>query len=78
MQGKGTLRLNIRDPFAWTRFQGDNQYGDIDMQFRNVPDTRQVTGTFTYRFGKSTPQTQPRRRSASSQEEQNRVGGGQQ
>jgi hypothetical protein len=77
MQNKGTLRLNIRDPFAWQRFKGHNRYGDIDMTFRNIPDTRQVTATFTYRFGKSTPQSQPRRRSSSSQEEQNRVGGGQ-
>jgi iron complex outermembrane recepter protein len=78
IQGKGTLRLNIRDPFAWQRFKGVNRYGDIDMTFRNIPDTRQVTATFTLRFGKSTPQSQPRRRASSSQEEQNRVGGGQQ
>jgi len=77
MQNKGTLRLNIRDPFAWQRFKGHNRYGDIDMTFLNIPDTRQVTATFTYRFGKSTPQSQPRRRSSSSQEEQSRVGGGQ-
>jgi outer membrane receptor protein involved in Fe transport len=76
MKGKGTVRLNVRDPFAWQQFRGYNRYGDIDMKFRNYPDVRQVTGTFTYRFGKSTPQSQPRRRSSSSQEEQNRVGQG--
>ncbi|MBB1283965.1 TonB-dependent receptor [Flavisolibacter sp. BT320] len=76
MKGKGSLRLNIRDPFAWQRFQGKNQYGDIDMRFRNFPDVRQVTATFTLRFGKSTPQNQPRRRNSSSQEEQSRVGQG--
>jgi iron complex outermembrane recepter protein len=76
MKGKGTVRLNIRDPFAWQRFRGKSQYGDIDMRFRNYPDVRQVTGTFTWRFGKSTPQSQPRRRSSSSQEEQSRVGQG--
>lgn len=75
MEGKGTVRLNVRDPFAWQRFKGLNQYGNIDMTFRNIPDTRQVTATFTYRFGKSTPQSQPRRRTSSSQEEQSRVGG---
>lgn len=75
MQGKGTLRLNLRDPFAWQQFRGLNQYGDIDMRFRNFPDTRQVTGTFTLRFGKSTQNSQPRRRASSSQDEQNRVGG---
>jgi hypothetical protein len=76
MKGKGTIRLNVRDPFAWQQFRGYNRYGDIDMKFRNYPDVRQVTGTFTYRFGKSTPQSQPRRRSSSSQEEQSRVGQG--
>ncbi len=76
MNGKGSLRLNIRDPFAWQRFKGKNQYGDIDMRFRNFPDVRQVTATFTLRFGKSTPQNQPRRRNSSSQEEQSRVGQG--
>jgi hypothetical protein len=77
MQGKGTVRLNFRDPFAWMRFSGLNQYGDIDMRFRNIPDTRQVTATFTLRFGKQTQNNQPRRRTSSSQDEQNRVGGGQ-
>jgi hypothetical protein len=38
------------------------------------PDTRQLTGTFTWRFGKTSQQNQPRRRSSSSQDEQNRVG----
>ncbi|WP_121354611.1 TonB-dependent receptor domain-containing protein [Flavisolibacter nicotianae] len=76
LQGKGTVRLNIRDPFAWMRFSGENKYGDIDMRFQNRPDTRQVAATFTYRFGKASPQSQPRRRNSSSQEEQSRVGQG--
>jgi hypothetical protein len=58
------------------RFKGENKYGDIDMRFENRPDSRQVTATFTLRFGKSTQANQPRRRSSSSQDEQNRVGGG--
>jgi hypothetical protein len=74
MKGKGTVRLNIRDPFAWQEFNGLNKYGYVDMHFRARPDVRQVTGTFTIRFGKNTPQQQ-RRRSGSSQDEQNRVGG---
>jgi outer membrane receptor protein involved in Fe transport len=74
MQGKGTVRLNVRDPFAWQNFEGMNQYGYVDMHFKNHPDTRQVTATFTLRFGKQMQQQQ-RRRSGSSQEEQSRVGG---
>jgi iron complex outermembrane receptor protein len=75
IQGKGTIRLNFRDPFAWQKFVGVNQYGYVDMRFANRPDTRQVTMTFSYRFGKTTQQQQQKRRSSSSQEEQSRVGG---
>lgn len=79
MKGKGTVRLNVRDPFAWQQFKGVNKYGLIDGDFLSRPDVRQVTATFTWRFGKTTQQNQPRRRSTSSQDEQNRVGqGGQQ
>lgn len=77
MKGKGTVRLNIRDPFAWQKFEGLNKYGLIDGNFLVRPDIRQVTATFTWRFGKNGQQAQPRRRSSSSQDEQNRVGGGQ-
>lgn len=77
MKGKGTVRLNVRDPFAWQEFKGTNQYGLIDGKFHFRPDVRQVTGTFTWRFGKNGQQNQqPRRRNSSSQDEQNRVGQG--
>lgn len=75
MQGKGTLRLNVRDPFAWQKFRATVNYSDIDLKQTTYPDVRQVTATFTYRFGKSA-QTAPRRRTTGAQEEQNRVGGG--
>lgn len=74
LKSKGTVRLNIRDPFAWQQFQGLSKYGYVDMNFKNRFDTRQVTATFTLRFGKQTQQQQ-RRKSGSSQEEQSRVGG---
>jgi len=74
MKGKGTLRFNVRDPFAWQKFEGRNTYGMIDGGFIARPDIRQVTGTFTWRFGKTGQQNQPRRRNSSSQDEQNRVG----
>jgi hypothetical protein len=75
MNGKGTVRLNFRDPFAWQKFEGLNQYGYVDSKFSNRPDVRQVNATFTYRFGKSSPQAPRRNRTGSSQDEQNRVGG---
>jgi iron complex outermembrane receptor protein len=76
MQGKGTLRLNVRDPFAWQKFVAVVKYSDIDLHQTSQFDTRQVTATFTYRFGKNTPGSQPRRRTSGSQDEQNRVGSG--
>ena len=76
INGKGSVRLNVRDPFAWQKFEGTTRYDDIDMAFKSIPDSRQVTATFTYRFGKSSPQNTPRRRTSSSQDEQNRVGQG--
>ncbi len=75
MKGKGTVRLNVRDPFQWQRFSGLNQYGYVDMTFKNRPDTRQITATFSLRFGKQMQQQQQQRRRGSSQEEQSRVGG---
>jgi hypothetical protein len=77
MKGKGTIRMNIRDPFAWQKFQGVSKYGLIDGSFLARPDIRQITTSFTWRFGKNGQQAQPRRRSSSSQDEQNRVGGAQ-
>jgi hypothetical protein len=76
MKGKGTLRFNVRDPFAWQQFEGRNKYGLIDGGFLARPDVRQATMSFTWRFGKNGQQSQQRRRNASSQDEQNRVGQG--
>jgi iron complex outermembrane recepter protein len=77
IKGKGTVRLNVRDPFAWQKFAGETKYGRIDGNFLARPDVRQVTATFTYRFGKTAQQNQqPRRRNSASQDEQNRVGQG--
>ncbi|MES1216000.1 MAG: TonB-dependent receptor, partial [Bacteroidota bacterium] len=76
MKGKATVRLNIRDPFAWQQYRGVTQYSTIDVRIRNRFDARMVTGSFTYRFGKNTQQQQ-RRRNSATEDEQNRVGGGQ-
>jgi hypothetical protein len=79
LKGKGTVRLNLRDPFQWQKFSGLNKYGLIDGDFTARPDVRQATATFTWRFGKTPQQQQqPRRRTSGSQDEQNRVGNGQQ
>jgi len=76
LANKGTVRLNIRDPFAWQQYKGTTKYDGIDMSFFSRNDSRQVTATFTYRFGKQNQQNAPRRRTSGSQEEQSRVGQG--
>ncbi len=77
LKGKGTLRLNLRDPFWMQRYQGKTQYDIVDSRIANKWDNRQVTASFTYRFGKTSQQNQPaRRRNSAAQDEQNRVGQG--
>ena len=77
LKGKGTLRLNLRDPFWIQRYKGKTQYDIVDSRIQNRWDNRQVTASFTYRFGKNGQQNPPpRRRNSASQDEQNRVGQG--
>jgi outer membrane cobalamin receptor len=75
IKGKGTLRINIRDPFAWQRYRGYTRYGNVDIQVSNRFDARSIGATFTYRFGKFSQQNPPRRRNNATQDEQSRVGG---
>jgi len=73
LKGKGSLRINARDPFNWQRYHGITKYGTVDIDIRNTWDNRQYGVNFTYRFGKQ--QGQSRRKSAT-EEEQQRVGAG--
>ncbi|HEX2682948.1 MAG TPA: outer membrane beta-barrel protein, partial [Ferruginibacter sp.] len=76
MKGKGTLRMNFRDPFWMQKYKGYTKYGIVDSEVLNYWDNRALTVSFTYRFGKAQQgQQSPRRRNGASQDEQNRVGG---
>jgi iron complex outermembrane receptor protein len=75
LKGKGTLRLNFRDPFAWQEYRGQTKYGNVDVTIKNRFESRQLNATFIYRFGKNNQQNPPpRRRNSGTQDEQNRVG----
>jgi len=74
LKGKGSLRLNARDPFNFQHYKGLTKYGTVDIDIKNRWDNRQYGVNFTYRFGK--PQGQVRRRSSATEEEQQRVGAG--
>jgi hypothetical protein len=77
LKNKGTLKLNISDPFYLQQFHGYTKFGAIDADIRSKWDNRRVGLSFSYRFSKGQT-VQQRRRATASQEEQNRVGGGQQ
>ncbi len=76
---KGSIRLNIRDPFYLMRFRGITDLDKGLTVINNRWDNRRFILTFNYRFGKVAGQQQ-RRRSSGSEDEQNRIksGGGQQ
>jgi iron complex outermembrane recepter protein len=73
MKGKGTLRLNIPDPFHWQKFGGTTKYNNMDVRIRNVWANRGLTVSFSYRFGKSTV-AQARRRASGANDEESRAG----
>ncbi|MBX3242502.1 MAG: TonB-dependent receptor [Chitinophagaceae bacterium] len=75
MKGKSTVRLNIRDPFGWQRFGAVSRYGNVNVSLNNRWDSRQVSASFTYRFGKNTI-TPSRKRATGVSEELNRAGQG--
>lgn len=76
LKGKGTLRLNLRDPFWIQRYKGNTNYDVVSTSFSNRWDNRQLTASFTYRFGKTNAAGPQRKRNSASQDEQNRVGQG--
>jgi len=75
MKTKGTLRLNISDPFYIQKFRGYTKFDNIDARIRSRWDNRRVGMTFSYRFSKG-QNVQARKRNSASQDEQNRVGSG--
>jgi hypothetical protein len=78
LKNKGSLRLNLTDPFWLQYFRGYTKFGNIDTKIVSRWDNRRIGITFTYRFSKGEGQPQIRRRAAASQDEQNRIGAGSQ
>lgn len=77
LKTKGTLKLNIYDPFYLQQARVVIDYQNIDAYVTNRWDNRRVGINFTYRFSKGQNAPQQRKRTSSAQEEQNRVGGAQ-
>ncbi|HEY6504593.1 MAG TPA: TonB-dependent receptor [Chitinophagaceae bacterium] len=76
MKNKASVRLNVRDIFAGGVFKGYSKYSNVDMQFKDVNDSRAVSVTFTYRFNKGKLKAGSNRKNGGANDEQNRVKGG--
>jgi hypothetical protein len=72
LDGKGNLVLNCSDIFwrAWP--SGYTDFGNVNESWRAVRDTRQVSLTFNYRFGKGQVKV---RKSSGADTEKGRAGG---
>jgi outer membrane cobalamin receptor len=71
LKGKGTLKLNARDPFNFQVFRAKVRYGNIDEKIYNRWDNRSYGVTFSYRFGKG--QVNQTRKKSGLADEQNRL-----
>ena len=78
LKNKGTIRINLRDPFYIMSFKGMTDLDKGVLRIHNYWDNRRAVITFTYRFGKANGQQQRRRSSASDEQNRVNIGGGQQ
>ena len=79
LKNKGTIKVNVRDPFWLMHFNGTTELNGFIADIKSKWDNRRYILTFVYRFGKANGQQQ-RRRTTGAEDEQNRVntGGGHQ
>ncbi|MEO9146237.1 MAG: outer membrane beta-barrel protein [Ginsengibacter sp.] len=72
LKNKGSLKLSIRDIFNTQVFSGTVNYQDIDVYIKNYRDSRTVSLTFSYRFGKPL-KSQSHQKTGGASEEKSRV-----
>ncbi len=78
LKQKGTIRLNVRDPFYLAAFRGQTDLDKGLTLIHSKWDNRRLNLTFTYRFGKGSGAPQ-RHKNTGADDETNRVkSGGQQ
>jgi outer membrane receptor protein involved in Fe transport len=75
LKNRGSLKLNINDPFYIQKAKVIIDFGNIDAVVNSQWDNRRVGLSFSYRFSKG-QNVQQRKRGSSSIEEQGRVGNG--
>jgi iron complex outermembrane receptor protein len=73
LKDKATLKLGLRDIFYTGGVTGHINFQQTQASFKNQRDSRQLSLSFTYRFGKPLKGTQPHRNTGGANDEQNRV-----
>jgi iron complex outermembrane recepter protein len=73
LQEKASLKLGLRDIFYTQQVTGHIDFQETQATFHNARDSRQLSLSFTYRFGKPIKGPQPRRNTGGAADEQNRV-----
>jgi iron complex outermembrane receptor protein len=76
LKDKGSLKLGIRDALHTQVINGTIDFQQTDATFKNERDSRQLSLSFTYRFGRPIKGNQPRRNTSGAGEELNRVKSG--
>jgi len=76
LKDQASLKLGIRDIFYTQQNKGYINFQQTQATFRNSRDSRQVTFSFTYRFGKPLKEGGKKHTSNGAGEEQNRVRAG--
>ena len=76
LKEKGSLKLGIRDIFYTQQVKGYINFQQTEATFHNNRDSRQVSATFTYRFGKPLKGSNGRRQHNGASDEQSRVNAG--
>ncbi len=67
-KNKGTIRLNARDIFWTQKAIGTVKFGTIDTQFQQIPDSRTIGLSFSYRISKGKLSNSKRKASGAADE----------
>jgi hypothetical protein len=73
MKEKASLKLGLRDIFYTQQVKGAIDFQQTQASFHNTRDSRQLSLTFTYRFGKAVQGAQSNRHSGGADDESNRL-----
>ena len=73
LKDKASLKLAVKDIFYTNQVKGYINFQETEATFHNIRDSRVVSLTFSYRFGKPLKGATPRRHNGGAGDEENRV-----